>query len=292
MFPLAGGLRRMVWRTIAVVAAVVVPSGATAQTKLVSHYSISVAGIAVGRGDFVLDVADDRYAATGSGRAAGFLRVLVGGEATVTARGGMADGRPTPTHFSATLDDENEHVSVSMRIDKGEVKELQAASSAPAADRVAVTAEHRRNVIDPVSALLVPVSGGDAISPDACRRTLPVFDGQRRYDLRLSFKRVDAAKAATGYQGPVMVCAVVLQPIAGHRAGSALVKYLTGGRELELWLAPIAGTRLFGPYRLSVASLLGDLVIAATHFDAAHAAFPTTVLRPSITTEPGPAAPK
>ena len=48
--------------------------------------------------------------------------------------------------------------------------------------------------------------------------------------------------------------------------GSALVKYLDG-REIELTLAPIAGTRLLAPFRLSVANMLGDIVIEATAFE-------------------------
>jgi hypothetical protein len=123
-------------------------------------------------------------------------------------------------------------------------------------------------VIDPVSAMLVP-GRPDALTPAACQRTLPIFDGTRRYDIALAFKRMDKVKTATGYQGPVVVCAAALRPIAGHRADSALVKYLSGGRDLELWLAPIAGTRVLGPYRLSVANLIGDLVIEAVRYEAA-----------------------
>ena len=62
---------------------------ALAQVKLTAQYTISVAGISIGRGDFVAEFAGERYAAVGSGRAAGFLRILVSGEATVTARGAL-----------------------------------------------------------------------------------------------------------------------------------------------------------------------------------------------------------
>ena len=79
---------------------------------------------------------------------------------------------------------------------------------------------------------------------------------------------MDQVKTATGYQGPVVVCAAAFRPIAGHRADSALVKYLSGGRDLELWLAPIVGTNVLGPYRLSVANLIGNLVIEAVRYES------------------------
>jgi hypothetical protein len=270
------GSARCLSAAIAVVVAAAAP--AFGQTRLLSQYSISIAGITIGRGELAADVDEDGYVAQGSGRASGFLRILVSGQAQVSARGWLIDGRPAPTAFSARLDDENEHSVVAMTFDNGSVKALEAESNLPASDRLPVTAEHRVDVSDPVSALLVPAAEG--LAPTACQRTLHIFDGQRRYDLVLSHKRVDAAKAA-GYTGPVLVCAVALKPIAGYKPGSALVKYLTGGRELELWLAPIAGTRLLGPYRLSLANLIGDLVIAATSYEATSSSVPLP-LRPSI----------
>lgn len=272
-------------RCLSVVLALLVAGSAPVhgQARLVSHYSIAIAGISIGRGELAADVGEYGYAAKGSGRASGFLRILVSGQAQVTARGRLVDGRPAPAAFTASLEDENERTAVEMTFENGGVKSLQAESSAPAADRLPVTAEHRLNVGDPVSAMLVPAHEG--LTPAACGRILHIFDGHRRYDLALSYKRIDTAKAG-GYQGPVLVCAVTLRPIAGHRPGSALVKYLTGGREMELWLAPITGTRLLGPYRLSVANLVGDLVIAATSYEVIPSASVEWPLRRSIAPEP------
>jgi hypothetical protein len=113
----------------------------------------------------------------------------------------------------------------------------------------------------------VQVGGsGAVVAAEACQRTLPIFDGRRRFDLTLSFKRLDQVKAK-GYAGPAVVCAVAFKAIAGHRVGSPLVKYL-GGREIELTLAPIGGTRLLAPFRLSIANMLGDIVVEATAFAA------------------------
>jgi hypothetical protein len=99
-----------------------------------------------------------------------------------------------------------------------------------------------------------------------CRRTLPIFDGRRRYDLDLTFKRMDEVKVAKGYQGPVAVCAVKFTPIAGHHTSSLLVKYLSEGREFELWLAPVSGTPILAPVRLTTTNLIGNLVVDAEQF--------------------------
>ena len=64
------------------------------------------------------------------------------------------------------------------------------------------------------------------------------------------------------------------EPIAGHRANIPLVKYLSEGREIEIALAPIAGTRLLAPFRLSVVSTLANLMIEANQFETIMAPAP------------------
>jgi hypothetical protein len=137
----------------------------------------------------------------------------------------------------------------------------------PSPERVPLTEAHRRGVADPMTASLVRVPGnGDTLVPQACQRTLAVFDGRMRYDLQLSFKRLDRVKSEKGYQGPVVVCSVHFLPIAGHIPDRAAIKYLTELRDIELWLAPIAGTRVMVPYRVSVPTPLGVGVMQATQF--------------------------
>jgi hypothetical protein len=58
------------------------------------------------------------------------------------------------------------------------------------------------------------------------------------------------------------------EPIAGHNPSNSLVQYLSEGREIEVALAPIRGTRLLAPFRLSVMSILGNVLIEANQFEA------------------------
>jgi len=126
--------------------------------------------------------------------------------------------------------------------------------------------EHRRQVLDPLTALLIPAGdGGEAV----CRRSLPIFDGRRRYDLRLAFKRIEQVKADRGYSGSAVVCTVAFQPLAGHRRASPLLTFLTDGRDVEMALAPVAGTGMLAPIRIIATYMLGNVVMQATRFEAA-----------------------
>ena len=132
-----------------------------------------------------------------------------------------------------------------------------------------VTEANRQGIVDPLTAMLFSIAAiGEGLSQEACRHTLPIFDGRQRYDLKLAFKRMDKVTAEKGYAGPVVVCSVRYEPIAGHRASTPLVKYLSEGREMEIALAPVAGTRLLAPFRVLVVSMLANLVIEANRFEA------------------------
>jgi hypothetical protein len=63
-----------------------------------------------------------------------------------------------------------------------------------------------------------------------------------------------------------VVCAVYFSPIAGHIPDRAAIKYLAELRDIETWLAPIAGTRLMVPYRVTVPTPIGVGVMQATQF--------------------------
>ena len=98
-----------------------------------------------------------------------------------------------------------------------------------------MTEAHRRGVIDPMTASLLRVPGtGDPVAPEACQRTISVFDGRMRYDLQAAFKRMDQVKAEKGYEGPAVVCAVHFTPIAGFVPIAPRIKYLIEQRDIEV----------------------------------------------------------
>jgi hypothetical protein len=196
------------------------------------------------------------------------MKVLsVDGDGSFTTRGTIKDGHPVPTNFTSKIVSNTETSDVTMGLDEGNVREL-AATPPPSQDRVPVTAANRRGIVDPLTAVLFSAAtAGETLSQEACRRTLPIFDGHQRYDFKLAFKRMDKVTAEKGYAGPVVVCSVSYEPIAGHRASIPLVKYLSENRDMEMALAPIAGMRLLAPFRLSVVSMLANLTIEANRFE-------------------------
>lgn len=137
----------------------------------------------------------------------------------------------------------------------------------PVPDRIPVTEADRHGVFDPMTSMLNRVSGnGDPVSPEACNRRVPVFDGRVRYDLRSEFRRIENVKAEHGYEGPAVVCAVYFTPISGYVPDRPAIRYLVQLHDAEVWLAPISGTRVLVPFRFSMPTPLGTGLLQATSF--------------------------
>jgi uncharacterized protein DUF3108 len=262
-------VRRTICAVVLFLAAASAPAGpADAQGRFEARYSVTIAGIPVGQGVWTADIAQDQYTTAASGRITGLARVLTDGEGFGAARGRVRSGRLAPTSYALTVMADRRPDEVRMAFAGGGVKDLQVWPPAlEAPDRVPLTAAHRRGVLDPLSAGLIFVGGtGDVMSQDACRRTVPIFDGRQRYDLTLAFKRMDSVKAEKGYEGPVVVCMVVYQPLAGHRPDRPSIRQLAESRDMDIWFAPIAGTRFLAPFRISMPTLVGTAVLQADQF--------------------------
>src|SRR5262245_21822420 len=243
--------------------------------NLDASYTISFARIPVGEITATVVFGESEYAMSARARAGGALKaLLVDGEASFSTQGTIKGAYPVPTTFTSKIVSNTETSDVRMVLDEGNVKEL-VATPPPSSDCVPVTNSNRQRIVDPLSALLFSAAAArDGLSEEACRRTLPIFNGHERYDLKLAYKRMDKVTAEKGYAGPVVVCSVSYEPIAGHRANIPLVKYLSEGREMEIALAPSTGTRLLAPFRLLVVSALANLMIEANRFETIMAPAP------------------
>jgi hypothetical protein len=264
--PLAFRLKMALCAGAAVMLAAPHPAGA--QGRLDAQYEATLAGIPVGKGAWTIDIGDDQFSSSASGGTMGLLKAFAGGSGTSASQGRIVNGAPVATNYTATTTTSKKSQTIRMVLTGGNVKETTIEPEPPVdADRIAVTDAHRRGVYDPMTASLLRVPGtADPLSPDACRTGAPVFDGRMRYDLKLDFKRMETVKAERGYHGPVVVCAIYFQPVAGYIPDRSVIKYLAAQHNMEIAFAPLAGTRILVPFRLVVPTPLGTAMIEATQF--------------------------
>jgi len=241
---------------------------ARAQGRLKAQYTASLAGLPIGEGHWTIDLTESQYSAEASGATTGLLRAFTGGHGSTTAQGTLQAGRPVNSTYAATIATSRKTDEIRLTVANGNVKDV---SVDPPQDndpeRVPITEAHQRGILDPMTSTLVRMPGtGDLLTPEACQQTASVFDGRLRYDLKMAYKRMEMVKADKGYAGPVVVCAVYFSPIAGYIPSRTAIKYLTKERDIEVWLAPIAGTRVLVPFRAQAPTPIGRAVLEASEF--------------------------
>ena len=244
------------------------PLPAFAQGKLEARYEVTLAGIPVGRGGWTIEIADDQFSAAASGGTTGLLKAFAGGSGSGASQGRVVNGALVATGYSAQTTTAKKSEAIRMVLSGGNVKEYSIEPEPPVdADRLPLTDAHRRGVYDPMTGSMIRVPGtAEVLSPDSCRTGAGIFDGRMRYDLKLDFKRMETVRAEKGYHGPVVVCAVYFTPVAGYIPDRPVIKYLATQRNIEIAFAPLAGTRVLVPFRMTVPTPLGTAVLEATEF--------------------------
>jgi len=238
------------------------------QARLDARYEATLAGIPAGAGTWTIEIADDTFSAAASGGTAGLLKAFAGGSGSSASQGRIVNGALVATGYAATTTTSKKSESIRMALVNGYVKEFVIEPEPPVdPDRIPVTDAQRHGVYDPMTGAMLRVPGtGDVMAPDSCRTGAAIFDGRMRYDLKLDFKRMETVKAEKGYQGPVLVCALYFTPVAGYIPDRPVIKYLSEARKMEIAFAPLAGTRMLIPYRMTVPTPLGTAMLEATEF--------------------------
>lgn len=233
--------------------------------KLDAAYEATLLGFPIGDVSWTIDFNDSRYSAAAHGATAGLLLIFSRGHGTAEAQGSVAGKEPVSSNFLLKITHGSASQQVKIQFNRGKASEWLAPSPKPNPQLVPLNEGYRTGVVDPMSALLVDVPGtAEMAGPAACERTIAVFDGRMRFNLKLTYKRIEQVSVPDGYGGPAVVCAVYFTPLAGYDPNRYAIKYLQAERGMEIWLAPLSGTRLMVPYRLSVPTPIGVGILQAT----------------------------
>ena len=230
-----------------------------------ASYAISLLGLPIGTGMVKADVTETSYRIDGQAKLNALASLIVNSRGASQGHGAIVGGRISPAAFATTAVSARSTRTIRMAVKGNAVVGVEIAPPfGDSPDRVPLRPQDTRNIIDPVGAFVFPAPKS-ALSPAACDRTLPIFDGYTRFDLKLSFvgeRKVEAK----GYKGEAAVCAVRYVPIAGHRKNRPATKFMAENRDLQIWLAPVPGANALAPFRVEVETMVGMLDIEATEF--------------------------
>lgn len=251
---------------VLILGALASPGRAHAQT-LKASYEASLAGLPLGVADLTATFDGQKYTLQFVVKLTGLAKVLTGGKGAGTASGVMAAIHPRSAVFAASAHSSGADQSVRMTLADGNVSTVDInppLEDKP--DRVPVKDADKQDVVDPLSALLMPLSRGKKPEdPANCNRVLPVFDGGSRFNIVLSYGETKEADTE-GYKGKVLVCNVRYVPISGHRSLRPSTKFMQDNKEMTVWLASLESLKILVPVRISVRTMIGTSVVEATNW--------------------------
>ncbi|MBO9418534.1 DUF3108 domain-containing protein [Labrenzia sp. R4_2] len=235
-------------------------------SSLYVKYDISLTGLKIGEGALSVDLQDQSYKIHGQGKMAAFGNFVSDGSGNVLATGSVSPQGLSPASFSMQAEEDGKPNTVSLSMANGAVTGTKIH---PAQDRmnerIKVTDAHKRGVIDPLTAVLLPAPKG--LHPDSCKRTVPIYDGRDRYDLVLDYKtKYQKRGGRKGYSGGVLTCSARYKAIAGHRPNRRTIQQLEANTSMEIHLAEVPGKPYLLLYRASLMTPVGPLNIQNVRF--------------------------
>lgn len=263
----AGTRGQMAFRSLVAVVAAAVPFeraaafGPNWPSKVTATYKLSFAGFGVGDYRFNAQFDKNGYAATGHTKVSALFGTFkwVG---DFSGSGALDAAGIRPSAFQMSYKTKKKVTSVKLGFTGPGVTSIALVPQRPPSPEVIkLKPENLQNVFDPMAAM---IAVSDAKPADACNRTLPVFDGKVRYDLRLSFKGHEQVKGRnpSGQPKELVVCRVKYVPIAGHKPKDFEDPWIDYNN-IEIALRAVPKVGIYVPYRVTVPSSLGNAVMTA-----------------------------
>lgn len=257
-------------RTVTCLLAILLAASATSAARaksLRADYAITLAGLSLGNAALDGTFEDHRYDMKLTGRLTGLVGALSGNTTGgAAARGVLTSSNVVSNGFSANARSGENQRTVMLGVNGGNVTSV---SIVPPFERnypVAPLGDgHKRGVTDPLSGLVGVMQNGKLDDPGNCSRTIPVFDGTQRFNILLSYGGTRVVRKP-GFTGNVAVCNIRYVPVAGHRTDRPSVQFMKDNREMSVWLAPVEGTKVLLPLRISVQTQVGLSIVEAVNW--------------------------
>ena len=240
-----------------------VGSAGTLSSAEIQHrtdYSIRLSGLPVATASFRSQFNGNRYSISGSLHSAGLADIFASTRGTTSVSGIVSRDRLRATSYSVTYRSGKRGRAIDVTFRNGNVVH---ASMVPARKKpdnwVPVSNADMRSVLDPISGLIIPAGSR------VCPKTLPIFDGESRMDLRLTSKGTKPF-TTEGFQGEAVVCGIRFIPKSGYRKGRDDVEYLRRLKTMEIWFAKAEGANVYAPVYVQIPTKLGSVTVSATRF--------------------------
>lgn len=223
-------------------------------------YSVSLIGIPIARLDFRTTINGADYRISGSLKTSFVAEVIEPTRGSVTSAGRIVGDRFQASEFEVKYKTGDKRYRAAMSLSGGNVRShvVEPEKTRPPS-WVPVRPRDLRGVLDPLGGMVVPAG----VNP--CGRTVPAFDGESRFDLKLTPKGTRPFRTS-GFAGEATVCGLRFVPKSGYRRDNRSVEYVRRQTGMEIWFAEHPSGRYIAPVRAKVPTKIGTMIVSATHY--------------------------
>lgn len=240
----------------------------TPVSTLELSYDLYVGGISLGKVAMSARFQGTDYKAISTLETRGIVNAFWKSKIEAASNGLVDRGEVRPALYdSYSQNSDSQRRQVTLTFGREGLPEMQSSPPYPKS-RYPVSEDLQKNTLDPLSAAVFLTNSMNARDSKPCDTVAPVFDGRRRYDVKLSFLKNDDVRMDNGlYRGPVSVCRVRYDQIAGYQ--QTLADPGKGVPEMFSWVAPFRskldpGRQYMLPLRIWVETEYGIVVALAS----------------------------
>ena len=234
-------------------------------------YDVYLGGLHIFTFDVDMALQPDRYRVAAQGGTQGMIGWLYEWQTKLAAEGLDRNGRIEPLRYDADSNWQSNRRMTHLSFDEGGRYDLQR-TPPPEPDpdvEGSLPETLPDDIVDPLS---LAVAASRALEQTGrCDQTVPVFDGQRRYDLIVTQldETILPPNEYSIYQGPAVRCSFSMQRISGFRKSWRSSRQWDAGSSAPptVWVAPIRQDLPPLPVRYEGEIALGNMVIHLTKAD-------------------------
>lgn len=248
----------------AIAGTVLASAGASAaERSFRAEYVVSLFGLPIAKADFDSRFGERRFSIDGTLSSSGIARLFDKTTGTTTVTGVIGRDGASPRTFSSAYTSGKKSSRTTIRFEGDRVVE---AKNEPRRRKlpenwVRVSKKDLASVFDPISATLIRARSASEV----CGRTLRVFDGEMRADLKLTQRSTGTMR---GFDGEAVTCDARLVPVAGYRKGHKQLDYLSRQSDISITFVKLADTGFYTPADASIGTQIGTVRVTARKIEA------------------------
>ncbi|QOZ08142.1 hypothetical protein XH96_11820 [Bradyrhizobium sp. CCBAU 51765] len=248
------------------------PSASAAEGDVRASYAVSFAGVPLANVTLHVALRGSTYAAQVDYQVSGAMRLLSNSAGIASSNGTHNAGHFVPTEFDLDHRSGSRRQKVKLGMTDGVVKTMVVDPPlALDSNQTAIEPKHLVAIVDPLSAFLMGAAKIEGRAQGGvCDRALSIFDGLRRYDVKLEHQGTGTT-VQKGLGGSTTICRAVFKPVAGgigegDRARSSSPN--SNVDQITITFGRTSTMDLYIPVSIQAQTRLGAVSVLLTAFSA------------------------